>query len=657
MPAKITTTDKKEQEAILKKVERLIFQGMEGRKKSNVLMRAQKFDDYNWGDQPIRQEFGRQGKVYNKFSEIVENRIAHLTDNRPKWLFGPQEEGDLFTARALNSILGDYLWDRIEWDERGEDAVLEAAASGSCHIKAGVDSEGWPTFTVVPAESLIVDPNARNHRQLRFIGHFISRPVEYILKEYGVKVSAEKQPEAMSANGSFQSPTPSYQQVSGGTNAPNVWSMLRNTNRRGDAIEDVLGQAIICEMWMDDYTLEPIPFDIAETNVEHALMAELQPVLPRASENVPKHLAEHRQYLSTLDPEVDKEVIALLQAHIAATEQLPKATKRYKYPYGRIVTVSQGKLLRDEPNRFAEDLRLDWKQLWIKFDYTKSRNYYWGKPLAHDLFDTQDDFNYQQNAITQNIKMLLNGIRKWRRGRFNIDDLKRVTNIIGKNVLVDDPSDVTIDTGRELPGSHFNNLINIERFMDRQAGNTDVLSGTLPKGSPAGVTVNQLLQTGTARIRLALRHYLNALNKMARLAIRIMVEYTDPAEEFEVVGENGELEIKQWRELRETLRQGRAMKNIRVDVRSMNASTRQQDQELMVSLGERGIVDPQAVLESLDIPQKYAIIKRINQIQGLQMQLQQAKQVIDQQQKQINTFINRAQERQGGGNVGAPTSR
>lgn len=658
MPAKVKTTDTDEQKAILRTAEKLIMEGIQGRKNSNVLIRAQKFDDYSWGDHPIKQEFGRKGKTYNKFSEIVETRVAHLTDNRPKWVFGPQEEGDLFTARALNQILGDFLWDKIEWDDRGEDAVLEAAACGSCHIKAGISVDGWPTFTVVNAESVIVDPQARKHRQLRFIGHFIARSPEYILKEYGVKVAPEAEYNRQSNGSNFNNPILSYQQSSGNYTAPNVWSMLKSgTQRQQGIISDVLGQAIICELHKDDYALEAIPFDIQETNTEHSTMSELQAVQPSAGENHPKHIKAHEEFLETLDPAVDQDLILLLTKHIEAHRLHPQATKRYKYPYGRIVTVCQGKLLRDEPNELAKSLGVDWKMLWVKWDYTKNRNYYWGKGLAHDLYDPQDDFNYQQNAITQNIKMLLNGVRKWRRGRFKLDDLKRITNLIGKNVLVDDPSDLTVDFGSELPASHFNNLVSIERFMDRQAGNTDVLSGQLPKGSPAGITVDQLLQTGTARIRLALRHYIHALNWMAKLAIMIMVEYTDPTEEFQIMGDNGQVELKQWRELRETLRGSNVLKNIRVDVRSISSTTRKQDQELMLSLGERQLVDRQAVLETLDIPNKYAILQRMNELDQLRAQLEQAGQVIDQQQKELNTFINRAQKEEGEGNVGLPTTR
>jgi len=653
------TTDVDAQLELLQKVESLINQGLEGRKNSKVLLRAEKFDDYMWGDHPVKSLFDRKGKTYNKLAEIVETRVAHLTDNRPKWVFGPQEEGDLFTSRALNQILGDYLWDKIEWDDKGEDAVIEAAASGSCHIKAGFDPiSGWPTFTVVPSEAIIVDDKAIRHSQVRFIGHFIAKSPEYVLKEYGVNVIGEADFNQNNAkSSSFKNPQLSYQQRSGGYNVPVPPLSVRNGRTKGGAVTDVMKQAVLCELWFDDPTLEAIPYNVEETNSENLAMGGLILVTPKADQHHPKHIKAHEEFLGTLDPDLDGEVIALAIAHIEMHRKYKQATKRYKYPYGRIVTVCQGKLLVDKPNKMAEDLKINWRRLWIKFDYTKSRAHYWGKPLAHDLFDPQDDFNIQQNFIIQNIKLLGNGIRKWRRGRFNKEELKRVVNLIGKNVLVDDPTDLTVDYGPTMPAHHFANRDFIPFFMDKQAGQTDVLGGSLPKGSPAGVTVDQLIQTGSARLRLALRHYTFALNWMAYVAIQIMIEYVDPAEEFEILGENGEVDVKQWRDLRDKIRGSKAMKNIRVDARSINASARRQDQEMMMRLGEIGYVDRQAVLEVLDIPNKYATLKRMNEIEMLKAQLQQAGEIIDNQNKEINTYKNRQQKEEGAGNVGIPTSR
>lgn len=113
----------------------------------------------------------------------------------------------------------------------------------------------------------------------------------------------------------------------------------------------------------------------------------------------------------------------------------------------------------------------------------------------------------------------------------------------------------------------------------------------------------------------------------------------------------------QWRELRETLRGNESLKNIRIDVRSVNSGSRRQDQEQMIALARDGIVDRQAALEVLDIPNKYAILQRMNEIEQLKGDLKQALEIIDQKQKQLNTFVNRAQANEGEGNVGQPTSR
>ena len=39
---------------------------------------------------------------------------AILTDNSPKFKFLPQEEEDIFTADALDQVVGDYYWDKLK---------------------------------------------------------------------------------------------------------------------------------------------------------------------------------------------------------------------------------------------------------------------------------------------------------------------------------------------------------------------------------------------------------------------------------------------------------------------------------------------------------------------------------------------------------------
>lgn len=643
-------------DTVITLAEQLIHQALQGRKSAGVIDRAKRSDEYYWGKHKIKLRPEKDGnKVYNKYAEIFENQVAYLTANRPKWYFAPQEENDLFTSDALNRAIGDVLWEKAEWEEKGEDTILEAAHAGSVHVKAGIAADGFPTFTVYPCESVAVDPKARKHSQLRYVVFFSSRPVNEIERDYGVKLEPENR-ETMGEEDakSYDSPSLTFEKYSGSNNVSNVWSLVRRTGNGVDNLPDVLGKAVLAEIWLEDGTLEKIPFDIDEVNLEHQLMADylngVMPEMPQVAEDMhgqaqedhQSHVKAHEQFLATLDPGIDVEFVTLLQEHIKTHKAQGsfQDRKRMKYPLGRIITVSQGKLLRDESN----PLPLHWRELIFKTDFKKNRNYYWGKPLGTDEFDPQDDFNHRRNMVTQNINLLQNGIRKIR--KHLTKGMKNVTNLVGQNVEVNHPDDLTIDFGKPLPSSHWQDLGHIEGFMDRVAGNQDVLSGRLPSADTSGVTVEKLIESGGVRYGLPLLHYASMLKKMARVAVRLCAEYLSDSQWYGILGDH-----ENTPQIIQMIRERSGVFDIRIDVRSLTQSTRKQQEEEAFLRLQAGAYDVEAYLDKIDDPDKYKIIERMSMVNQLQAALQQATAENDMLKKNLNTMINRQQTQEGAGNA------
>jgi len=107
--SKRTAADKDEQ---VRLVEDLIAYALIGLEDAGVVRKYNRGMKYWRGQHDITQRDKRLGnKQYNKFAEIVETRLSHLTDSRPKWLYRPQEQNDMFTTHALNQIMGDVIWD------------------------------------------------------------------------------------------------------------------------------------------------------------------------------------------------------------------------------------------------------------------------------------------------------------------------------------------------------------------------------------------------------------------------------------------------------------------------------------------------------------------------------------------------------------------
>lgn len=645
---------------VLKMAEEVLHQALTGRRNSGVVERAKRSDKYYWGDHKIAGRSDKLGnKVYNKYAEIFENQIAYLTANKPKWHFSPQEENDVFTADALNRVIGDVLWERAGWEDKGEDAMLEAAHAGTCHVKAGIDAQGFPTFTVYTCESVAVDPKARKKSQLRYVVFFSARPIDEIKQDYGIELQPEMR-ETMgddTTSGQFDSPALAFEKFAENNNVQNVWAMVRRTGNEAQDLLDTFGKAVVAEIWMEDGTLEKIPFDIDEVNLEHQLMADfLNGQIPQpptvaydkhgqAQEDHQSHVKAHQQLLETLDPDIDVQFITLLQQHIEdhKAQGSYDSRKRMKYPLGRIVTVSQAQLLRDEANPFP----VHWREMIFKFDFKKVRNYYWGKGLGVDLFDPQDDLDHRRNMITQNINMLLNGVRKVRKGLFK-NSMQKITNLVGLNIEVTQDADFQVDFGKPLPSSHWQDITHIEAFMDRIAGNQDVLAGRLPSSDASGVTVEKLIESGGVRYGLPLLHYAYMLKQMGRLAVRFCSEFLTDSQWMDILGD-GEMTPQ----VIQMIRERSGVFDIRVDVRSLTTSTRkQQEEEAFIRL-QAGAYDVQAYLEKVDDPDKYKIIERMSMINQLQGALQQVSQENEMLKKNLNTIINRQQTEQGAGNAAA----
>jgi len=249
----------------------LISFAKQGKKSSGVIPRYKKSIDYYNGVQEKSFENKKMQRVWNKYAEIFENRIASIVSKRPKWRYRPQGEHAILNSDIANQILSDVLWDKIEWEDKGEDGLLDAAHAGSGHIKTVLSDgdKGLPDFAVVPADCVDQDPKGKSLEQCRFLIHYIDMPVSKIKKKYKVNVAPDAVLEKIQAEGTFENPEISFE-AQGDSKMENVWDKtgLSSLNT-SDIAKDVLGTARIAEVFHDDYTLEMIPYDPAETEEEH----------------------------------------------------------------------------------------------------------------------------------------------------------------------------------------------------------------------------------------------------------------------------------------------------------------------------------------------------------------------------------------------------
>jgi len=607
-----------------------------------VKERYRKSIRYQKGDQPATFSKEKYNRKWNKYAEIFENRIAHITSKRVKWKYRPQGDDDIITADVLNQVLGDVLYEKDDWDEKSEGSMIEAAHAGSVHIKTiyNDDLNGWPTFKVIECESVLCD----NRTPPRFIVHIFRSNVETIKRVYGKSVAADPQLEKIDEKGSFDSPMISFESAGDYKMPSAVWgdTSYGDTFDKSPWMSSVIGDAVVAELWIEDNTMEKVPYSPAEVEAEHETLKALQKVHAQPEQNHPEHIKAHEAYLKTLDPQLDSNQIRLLNDLIEEHEAYPQKEKQRKYPNGRIITVCQNKLLDDRPNK----LKLHWRDLWVKYDYIKVPGSYWGKNLGNDLFDIQDAINHRKNSISQNIDMLNNGIKKVNVRAFkNLRDMKKAfSNMIANIFPVRNKDDVIVDFGPPLPPQYFQDLYHDEAFMDKQAGESELLRGDLPGSDTAGITVSQLMGPAMQRINFAARHYALAMQKIARNAMMIMKYHMPGDQVFRILGNNGLYANITWEQIRDHIN----LEDIRVDVEALQATSRMEKLQMAIQLYNGGIYDRQAVLEALDDPKAPIILQRVSEIEILKQKTQQLEEFNDKilnENERLNQNIRGMQEK------------
>ena len=94
------------------------------------------------------------------------------------------------------------------------------------------------------------------------------------------------------------------------------------------------------------------------------------------------------------------------------------------------------------------------------------------------------------------------------------------------------------------------------------------------------------------------------------------------------------------------------IKNIRVDTESMMPTSKMQKLQEAILMRQHGVYDNQAVLEEVDDPKAYDVLKRTSEINYLRTVSTQLQDQNDQLKKEINTMTNRLQKYEMQGNVG-----
>lgn len=626
------------------KINSMIADSLNARQQDGVMERTRKSRMYYIGEHEARSRPQSMGnKVYNKFGELFSKRLSRFTLRKPKFDFKPNDTVSPEIAQAMDIMITDKMWARMERKSDGdfsEKEVMYAMLSGSVHVRIGIDEEFLPIMQPYKCDEILYDPQATGIGDAEYVGFTGRFTIERIKEQYGVTAKPDEGLFRQRTAGFNGSNNPTISDYVSNNSMANVWTFARpafgltSSGYRGKATQ----KATVIEIWMNDYTRVPIPFDDDDVVEEHERLRAGLEVPVEKTQHHQKHIEAHEKEIAALDPNRDAQYIIALESHLRRHEALPDEIKnartQKKYPFGRQIIYASGEIIRDQEFPYLKH----WKNFVVKWDWERLDNNYWGMSFGHHLFDRQDNINHRKNSITLNSNNVNVGTIKVRSGIFK--NVKKFTNLIGKIVPVRNPDDVVSDYGQPMPQQFFKEYYDDLAGMEQQSGETAAISGELPAPGTANATIRTLLDQSNQSTGLPLKHYIDSLQKKA-LAMLHLISVFRP--EISAMVNGKQITPQDLANINTD--------NVEVGIRIATTTREQQVQESIV-LYSQGLYDKRAALELMEDPRIEEILRRTDENLMLKAQIEGLAEEYQTLKSNFNTFLNRQQTQEGAGNVG-----
>ena len=531
------------------------------------------------------QWWDEDAKGYSQDSHVFVNYLFStvmsiaplLTDNRPAWSVRARKP---FMQKLVDtySLCLDYLWDKLDMDALTIKAVIDALVMKNGVFKVTFDENegtfGECRIDVIDPRTFFEAPGYDDNWDCDFQGTRERKPISWIRRtfpEKGGDVKSDDDDEKM---------------------AKGKWN-----NKETFELQSTF--ATVYEVWMRD--------DEVET-----------------------------YFVEGVDGEREK------------TEKgKDKKDERAKFPFGKIVTFTRDVLLEEKKSPYRHN----------KPPYVKLYDYY----MPHDPIGMGE--GDQIEALNKSIN----------RGMQLMDKFMTLYN--DPNWLVDETSGIDVESVKtDLPGGGnvwsynsgvtenpikrvemgtltadlYNYMAILPRILEEVTGVTEITKGMRSEGEKTAAEVSTLIESSYTRTRQRVRNLEHFIKRTCYLLVDIMQQYysdirdftvkTDDKLEFMKVSnsknftdemmqpspnpqnqEQVDTEQKDWEDYKKFLETFGETDGVYADfdLEIQTNSTLPMDKQslanLFLRLAQMKIVDPQAVIEQLDIPKGEEIVKRMQQ--------------------------------------------
>jgi hypothetical protein len=536
------------------------------------------FRGKQWSDQ--RPSY-RHSEVINLLFSNIQNQTALMTDTKPRLQFSPQDPSDAQFANILNDVASSD-WERNGWIMSLCEVILDAhlygvANSQVCYRQDLDNGQGCATYESIDPLECYPDPDAVqiNDRSMDNKSSFFCRAypvhIEKLKAKYPDKakfIGADLDT-VWNAERTNIDKKIVYRDVNSGQ------LMSGNSNRSFDAESNM---TLKVEVWLKDDSI-----------IEEMIKGELG-------------------------------------------ETLYKSKK--KYPRGRKIVYCGEVLLEDMENPY-EDGEFPFQK---HINYLLSREYY-GISEVENLESPQKIFNKLVSGVLDVLVLMGNPV--WIVPTSAGLDVDTITNRPGMILEPDNVNHgIQRQEGVQLQPFVMQLISTMQNWFDTVGGSMDITRGAKPTGVSAASAISQLQDAAQTRVRLKMRfmdvylkqvgtHYLNRVmqfydvqrvyavtndqdgsTKYFRFSIQKkddgskvarVIDYKKMGNAYEPLG------------MRQIPISAQAMFDVQIETGSSLPFAKADKEQRVYQLFDRGIIDAEEVMNSLQYPNAALVLDRMNQ--------------------------------------------
>lgn len=318
--------------------------------------------------------------------------------------------------------------------------------------------------------------------------------------------------------------------------------------------------------------------------------------------------------------------------------------KKLKYPNGRKICMVNGMILDDGPNKYEDG----------KFPFARLVNYidprvFYGISEIEQLESPQTIFNKVLSFALDTMTLMGNPI--WVVDNTSGIDTDNIFNRPGLIIEKEPNSEVRREAGVQISSDAFQLTDRLRNWFNEQSGSTDITAGAVPKGVTAASAIQSLQEAAQTRLRLKSRHLDSFLQDVGQLWVSRAFQFYDTPMVVRLTGNDDAQRFFKMHIEKQPQEDGSIKKVavIRTYTNGINGEPPKEDlvekqYEIMgdfdvrVSTGsslpfakveqankayelfDRGIIDAQEVLKSVDYPNAEAVTQRMNEQKAAQAQ-------------------------------------